>query len=142
MRWNHPERGLLKPAAFLKVAEDGGQILSIDKFVMHEACRQVRTWQRNRAGAHDLVASVNVSAKQLQHPGVVEEVAEALLVSDLSPKCLVLEVTETAVARDIDDAAATADELEGLFDRGVLHLPAAETAVASAVDAASGSLGR
>jgi diguanylate cyclase (GGDEF)-like protein len=116
VRWDHPERGLLAPARFLDVAEQSGQILLIDKFLLNEACRQVRSWQRHLPGVPNLCACVNLSAKQLEHPGLAEEVAEALRSSGLPAVHLVLEITETAL---LADTHAAAKELQRLKTLGV-----------------------
>jgi diguanylate cyclase (GGDEF)-like protein len=116
VRWDHPERGLLPPARFLDVAEQTGQILFIDKFLLNEACRQVRSWQRHLPGVPNLCACVNLSAKQLEHPWLAEEVAEALRSSGLPAEHLVLEITETAL---LADTHAAAKELQRLKTLGV-----------------------
>lgn len=114
VRWDHPQRGLLAPAEFLQIVEENGQILFIDKYVMHEACCQVRAWQSDIPGAANLSASVNVSARQLQHPGFAAAVAEALLSSGLSAEHLILEITETALISDIDHAATELRDIKAL----------------------------
>jgi diguanylate cyclase (GGDEF)-like protein len=116
VRWDHPERGLLLPAEFLDAAEESGLILAIDKWVMEEASQQVRAWQMRFPGAEGLSAFVNLSAKQLQHPGLSDEVAAALTSSGLAPEHLTLELTEMALVRDTDTPA---QELARLRDHGV-----------------------
>ena len=105
VRWQHPERGLLAPAAFLDEAEATGQILFIDNWVMHEACRQVKAWQTDIPGAAELSVCVNLSASQLRHPGLAGSVAEALRASGLRPQDLVVELTEGSLVHDIEAAA-------------------------------------
>ena len=116
VRWNHPERGLLAPSEFLEEAEASGHIIHIDRWVLREACRQVREWQRHVSGAESLSVHVNLSARQLQHPGLAEEIAEAVRVSGLAPNDLILEITETTLVRD---AEAAASELRKLKELGV-----------------------
>ena len=116
VRWQHPERGLLAPAAFLDEAEATGHILFIDNWVMHEACRQVKAWQTSVPGAAGLSACVNLSASQLRHPGLAGSVAEALRASGLRPQDLVVELTEGSLVHDME-AAAT--ELQQLRELGV-----------------------
>jgi diguanylate cyclase (GGDEF)-like protein len=115
VRWDHPQRGLLPPAAFLEEAEASGHIVHIDRWVLREACRQVRAWQRELAGAENLSVHVNLSARQLQHPGLAEEIGEAVRTSRLAPRDLILEITETTLVQDADVAA---DELRKLKDLG------------------------
>jgi EAL domain-containing protein (putative c-di-GMP-specific phosphodiesterase class I) len=116
VRWQHPERGLLPPAAFLDAATATGHILFIDNWVMHEACRQVRAWQTSIPGAASLSAYVNISANQLRHPGLASSVADALRASGLRAEDLVVELTEGSLVHDIDGAAS---ELQQLHDLGV-----------------------
>ena len=116
VRWAHPERGLLPPSEFLQEAEDTGHILSIDRWILREACHQVRAWQKDVPGAEDLSVHVNVSAKTLQHPGLADEIAEVLRSSGLAPGHLILEITETTLVLDPQAAAA---ELTQLKDLGV-----------------------
>ena len=98
VRWNHPERGILGPDVFIPLAEETGEIQRIGSWVLTEACREARSWQalRNRGG---LVISVNVSARQLQQPEFVDEVAAALEDSGLDPGLLQLEITESLAGR-------------------------------------------
>ncbi|MGH8867449.1 MAG: putative bifunctional diguanylate cyclase/phosphodiesterase [Actinomycetes bacterium] len=114
VRWGHPERGLLSPAEFLDVAEQSGQVLDIDAFMLREACQQVRTWQRRSAATADMYVSVNLSAQQLHRPRVAERVAEALDASGLAPHHLVLEITESALIHDTRTAAAELARIKGL----------------------------
>ena len=116
VRWNHPERGLLAPVEFLGAAEESGHILYIDKWVLNEACRQVKVWQTEMPNASSLSACVNLSARQLEHPGLAEEVAEALRTSGLAPEHLTVELTETVLVRDVDAATV---ELKKLKEIGV-----------------------
>jgi diguanylate cyclase (GGDEF)-like protein len=116
VRWQHPERGLLPPAAFLNAATSTGHILFIDNWVMHEACRQVKTWQTSVPGAAGLSASVNISASQLRHPGLAGSVADALFASGLRAEDLVVELTEGSLVHDVEGAAR---ELQQLREMGV-----------------------
>jgi diguanylate cyclase (GGDEF)-like protein len=115
VRWQHPTRGLLSPAAFLPVAEESGLILPLGRWVLREACRQVGQWTSGHGGRR-LPISVNLSAHQLHHPGLVDEVVGALADTGLDPGALVLEVTESAVLRDHEVVAA---RLGALRARGV-----------------------
>ena len=77
VRWNHPQRGLLFPADFVGLTEETGLIVPLGRWITTEACRQLRKWQTAGEGA-PLVMSVNLSARQLQHPHLVDDVATAL----------------------------------------------------------------
>ena len=104
LRWQHPERGLLEPAHFVPLAEETGMIVEIGRWVLREACRQTAEW---RAAGLQLDIAVNVSARQLAQPDIVEVVQEALAESGLPPNALCLEITESAVMRDPESALAT-----------------------------------
>jgi len=111
VRWEHPERGLLYPASFIGVAEEMGTIVEIGEWVLERACSQLRWW-RDLAPA--LAVSVNLSARQLHSPRLVEEVSEAVRQAGIAPSSLVLEVTESILA---DDTAEVI--LRALKDLGV-----------------------
>jgi diguanylate cyclase (GGDEF)-like protein len=120
VRWDHPERGLLAPSEFLQEAEDTGHILEIDRWILREACHQVRAWQKNLPGAEDLSVHVNVSARTLQHPGLADEIAEVLRSSGLAPGHLILEITETTLVLDPQAAAGELTQLKALGVRVAL----------------------
>jgi len=98
VRWDHPERGLLPPAAFLPVAEASGLIVPLGRHVVREACAQVARWRREVPDAAQLHLAVNVSGRQLSEPDVHETIAEALALSGLPPQALIVELTETCLA--------------------------------------------
>jgi EAL domain-containing protein (putative c-di-GMP-specific phosphodiesterase class I) len=104
VRWEHPERGLLEPVHFVPLAEETGMIVEIGAWVLREACRQVASW---RAAGADIDVAVNVSARQLIQPDIVEVVRGALQESGLPADSLCLEITESAVMRDPEAALAT-----------------------------------
>ena len=118
VRWNHPDRGLLYPADFLARAEETGLIVPLGRWVLEQACQQVRFWQTTQPSRAELKVNVNLSMTELQSPSLVREVAEALRRSELEPGCLVLEVTESTAMEDIE---ATVDRLQELKGLGV-HL--------------------
>ncbi|MCU1484544.1 MAG: putative diguanylate cyclase (GGDEF)/phosphodiesterase with sensor, partial [Actinomycetia bacterium] len=108
LRWDHPERGLLGPDRFIQVAEETGQIVAIGEWVLAEACRQAAGWPG------DVHVAVNLSARQLESDAIVEHVLGALAGSGVAPSRLVLEITETMLARDIDATAAHLSRLTSL----------------------------
>jgi EAL domain-containing protein (putative c-di-GMP-specific phosphodiesterase class I) len=114
VRWRHPARGLLPPAAFLPVAESTGLIGDLTAWVIGEACRQAAEWQA--IGYRPLRVAVNLSARDFKSGGVAEMVDAALRESGLSAEWLEVELTETAVVADTD---STASQLEALRARGV-----------------------
>jgi EAL domain-containing protein (putative c-di-GMP-specific phosphodiesterase class I) len=113
VRWRHPTRGLLAPAFFLPVAEESGLILPLGRWVLREACRQACEWVGGRAG-RPFKVSVNLSARQLHHPDLVDEVVGAIEDAGLDPGALVVEITESMVLRDHQAVAAKLQALRGL----------------------------
>jgi diguanylate cyclase (GGDEF)-like protein len=97
VRWQHPDRGLLPPAAFVPIAEETGAIIAIGDWVLETACEQLREWQRLRG---DLAVTVNLSGSQLQDGHVVEHVGRILERTGIDPRSLVLEMTETILVED------------------------------------------
>jgi PAS domain S-box-containing protein len=102
VRWNHPERGLLTPACFIENAERSGAILELGRFVFDKACRQTAEWRR---AGRDLGVAVNLSTKQLADTALLDDITATLTASGLDPHALWLEVTETALVEDFDQAA-------------------------------------
>ena len=100
VRWQHPERGLLSPGAFIPLAEDSGLIVPLGSWVLQEACRQMAIWRRLVPAARSWTMSVNLSPQQLASDDVTEIVRHALAESRLDPSALQLEITETGVMAD------------------------------------------
>ena len=78
VRWQHPERGLVAPGEFIEIAEENGAILPIGRWVLREACERAVAWQQAGVDAAGLFLCVNVSAREIQQPGFVGAVEEAL----------------------------------------------------------------
>ena len=116
LRWQHPTRGLILPAEFIPVAEDTGLIVPIGRWVLRQACRQVRTWQADGPKPLPVRIGVNISVKQLEDPGFVADVAQALQDSGLAPEALILEITESILAQNL---IATGEVLKGMKQLGV-----------------------
>jgi len=114
VRWNHPQRGLLPPSEFLDEAEESGHVVHMDRWVLREACRQVRAWQTSIPGAEHLSVHVNLSARHLQHEGLADEIGGAVRGSGLAPADVILEITETTLVHDADAVAAELSKLKEL----------------------------
>ncbi|WP_046563650.1 bifunctional diguanylate cyclase/phosphodiesterase [Micromonospora sp. HK10] len=100
LRWHHPELGNVRPDEFIPLAEECGMISKLGAWVLHQACYQLSRWL---ADGHDVWVSVNVSPRELHAPEYVVQVADALRAHHVPPQRLVLEVTEHAVATDLDE---------------------------------------
>jgi diguanylate cyclase (GGDEF)-like protein len=114
VRWRHPEFGLVPPKDFIPVAEETGQILTIGQTVLESACRQAREWQQTYPAAPPLFVSVNLSVKQFNQPGLVENIAELLERFQLPPRCLKLEITESVFTDNIEAAVGLLTQLREL----------------------------
>ncbi|HZJ44172.1 MAG TPA: diguanylate cyclase [Pyrinomonadaceae bacterium] len=114
VRWRHPEFGLIPPKDFIPVAEETGQILTIGQTVLESACRQAREWQITYPVKPPLFVSVNLSVKQFNQPGLVENIANLLEEFDLPPRCLKLEITESVFSDNIEAAVGLLTELRNL----------------------------
>jgi diguanylate cyclase (GGDEF)-like protein len=100
LRWNHPELGNVGPLEFIPIAEETGQIEALGAWVLHEACRQLSRWLND---GHDVWVSVNVSPRELHSSEYLNRVRDVLRAHRVPPSRLVLEVTEHAVAVDVDE---------------------------------------
>jgi diguanylate cyclase len=101
LRWHHPTRGNISPVVFVPIAEETGTILQIGEWVLRTACREAAGW------AQPLTVAVNVSAVQIHNTNFAHVVHEVLFETGLSPGQLELEITETALVRDLNRALAT-----------------------------------
>ena len=106
LRWQHPERGLLYPGAFLGVAEETGLILAISEWVMAQCCAQAREWSPKVAGGPPLEMSMNLTGQSFVRSDVERLVEETLAASGLPGRQLRLEITESVFMEDIDSVVA------------------------------------
>ncbi len=97
VRWNHPERGLVPPGAFIPIAEESDLIIPLGRWVLREACRQMAEWQKSLGSEPLLTISVNVSSRQLTDSRFIDDVSAVLHETGLNPACLALEVTESSI---------------------------------------------
>ncbi|MCC6319784.1 MAG: EAL domain-containing protein [Gemmatimonadaceae bacterium] len=114
VRWTHPQFGAISPATFIPLAEESGQIVPLGRWVLAAACQQLSEWQRTLGDVDgELVSlSVNVSGRQLQHPGFVKEVVAIVRDTRVAPGALILELTESAVIHQPDIARRLMIELK------------------------------
>ena len=111
IRWQHPAQGVLRPDAFIPLAEETGLIVPIGRFMLEEACARAAAWQ---VAGHRVGVSVKVSAHQLDRDGFATDVRRALQQSGIEPSLLTLEIPETAMMRDLATAAERLRELKAL----------------------------
>ena len=120
VRWQHPERGIVAPGEFIEIAEENGAILPIGRWVMREACERAVAWQQAGVTPPGLFMCVNVSAREIQQPGFVGAVEEALAWAGLEASRLILEITETALIKATSTTVATLEALRELGVRVVI----------------------
>ena len=116
VRWRHSERGLLDPVDFVSIAEDGGLIEPIGRWVQERAARQVLEWHELRPDARPLDVAINLSARQVSHRDLPATIAEVIARTGLDPVHLRLEITETVL---VEESAAAIATLEALNELGV-----------------------
>jgi diguanylate cyclase (GGDEF)-like protein len=116
LRWRHPLRGDIPPSVFLPVADEMGLSPALGRWVLEQACTQVKNWQSQVASARALTLTVNVSRAQLRQPSLIADVANALEISGLDARRLVLEVSDAVL---LDDAGTALSRLQSLKSLGV-----------------------
>jgi diguanylate cyclase len=109
VRWRHPERGLVFPGEFIPMAEDCGLIESIGEWVVREACREARRWQHG--SSQPMRVAVNLSAFQFRHGSLVNMIRDALREAGLDPRCLEVEITETALMSDPEESVGILEQI-------------------------------
>ncbi len=114
LRWRHPDKGLLPPAAFIGLAEETGLIVPIGAWVLQTACAQAKAWQER--GHPPVRIGVNLSPKQFRYHDLVKQISTILTDTGLEPRWLNLEITETLAMHDVE---ATAETLRALAALGV-----------------------
>lgn len=113
VRWNHGEHGMVSPAAFIPLAEETGMILPLGQWVLEAACAQLVDWSKDANTAHWTMA-VNVSVSQFAQPDFVANVDKALKKTGANPHLLKLELTESMLAKDVEDVVVKMVEIKAL----------------------------
>lgn len=114
VRWNHPTRGVVPPDEFIPIAEESGLITPLSEWVLAAACRQARLWREAHLPATTM--SVNLSARQIEHPHFLEKFRRCLRDNQIDGEGLEIEITESTLMRDLDGAVV---KLRQLADMGV-----------------------
>jgi diguanylate cyclase (GGDEF)-like protein len=110
LRWRHPVRGVVSPSVFIPLLEESGQIIDVGAFVLKEACGAAQRWRASFAA--DFVIAVNLSTRQFTDPRLPQIIRSTLAESGLPAQALILEVTETFLALNPEEAAALLRELK------------------------------
>jgi diguanylate cyclase (GGDEF)-like protein len=114
LRWNHPERGLIGPLAFIPVAEDSRLIVPIGRWVIEQACRQAAAWQQLKPDSAPVTVAINLSARQLADPELIQHLEGSIRANGIEPSSLWLELTESTLLDDTADVERTLGALERL----------------------------
>lgn len=114
VRWKHPTRGMIPPFEFIPAAEDSGLILPLGKWILEESCRQLRQWQEKYPQAANLSVSVNLSSKQFAQADLTGQIADALRKTKLDARCLKLEITESHIMENSEQAIGMMNDLRSL----------------------------
>ncbi|MBS0507443.1 MAG: EAL domain-containing protein [Proteobacteria bacterium] len=112
VRWQHPERGLLGPDEFIPLAESRGLVTPIGRWVLREACRQIKAWHDE--GLPRVPVAVNVSAMEFRQRDIVSEIKQVLAQTGLAPEYLEIEITETTLMQHAEHSRTTLQELQAL----------------------------
>jgi EAL domain-containing protein (putative c-di-GMP-specific phosphodiesterase class I) len=116
VRWEHPERGVVNPTQFIAVAEESGLILQIGRWVLYEACRQLKEWEGQYKRDIPLTVSVNISGRHFAQATLIDEVADVLAETGIDPSHLIIEITESVA---MEGAQTTIETLRKLKSLGV-----------------------
>lgn len=116
IRWIHPERGLIYPVEFISIAEETGLIVPIGRWVLHEACKQLRRWQEKPGQAQNLIMSINVSSRQLLQPDFTSQINQILQATQISTSSIKLEITESVL---METATCVTEQLAQMQDLGI-----------------------
>ncbi len=114
LRWQHPQRGLVSPPEFISVAEETRAIVPIGWWMMRAACRQMHQWHQKFPANPPLTVSVNLSNQQFKQPNLIEQIREILQETQLDPRTLKLEITESIIMENAESAVAVLRDLSNL----------------------------
>jgi diguanylate cyclase (GGDEF)-like protein len=106
LRWEDPFRGTVGPSEFIALAEESDIILRVGRWVLEQACVQAAAWEGRFAGSGRARMAVNISTRQLQQPGFVDDVLAIIRASGVAPEAIALEMTETGMLADIGDTVS------------------------------------
>jgi diguanylate cyclase (GGDEF)-like protein len=113
VRWQHPTKGMIPPFDFIPIAEECGLILPLGQWVLESACRQTRQWQLDYPDRH-LVVGINLSGVQFSEDNLVDQIRQLLIKTEVNPRSIKLELTESMLMTDVDEVMATLLEFREL----------------------------
>ena len=114
MRWRHPQRGIVPPNEFIPVAEETGLIIPMTLWILRTACRQAVEWSKYAPSNKPLVMSINLSGKHFSQPDLVKQVKGIIEETGINPRAVKLELTESAVMDNAENAITMLKELRSL----------------------------
>jgi diguanylate cyclase (GGDEF)-like protein/PAS domain S-box-containing protein len=114
VRWHHAQRGVVSPADFIPIAEDSGLIVPLGQWTVQEACRQLKAWNTNIRTNNPICVNVNLSMRQINHPGAVKMIHQEIIASGIDPHWLKLEITESVMADNRSDVLELLKGIKGL----------------------------
>jgi len=114
LRWYHPMRGVVSPADFMSVAEETKLIIPIGWWMVRSACRQMQQWHQQFPDNPNLTVSVNLSNQQFKQPDLIDRIREILQQTQLNPRSLKLEITESVIMENAESSVAVLGELKSL----------------------------
>ncbi len=114
MRWQHPQRGLIPPNDFIPLSETTGQIVPLSLWILREACERTVEWSNNYPNGKNLMISINLSGKHFEHPDLVDQIKKIIAETGINVSCLKLEITESAVMKNAENAIRMLKQLRQL----------------------------
>ena len=114
VRWNHPRRGMIAPLDFIPCCEEIGLIVPLGRWILEQACRQLRMWNDKYPSMPNLTMNVNLSTVQIDDPSLLEVLRNAIEQTGINPNALILEITESAVIADANAAIKIFEQIRAL----------------------------
>jgi len=114
VRWEHPERGPLMPNQFIDIAEETGIIIPLGEYLLHSACLQISQWRAVLGDDQPFFVNVNISKRQLAHPGLVDTLRDTIAQTGVEPADLRLEVTESSIMDNRHSMIPTMNEIRAM----------------------------
>ncbi|MBM7702901.1 EAL domain-containing protein [Metabacillus iocasae] len=112
IRWNHPTKGMVPPGAFISIAEETGQIISMEKWVIHEACRQMKEWESQ--GIPPIKIGINLSPIHFQKMNFIQDIKKIVDETQFDPQYIDLEITENLALQDTEKVLEKLQSVKGM----------------------------